>query len=110
MCGFLARFGPCEKAPQDTKRMAKIAPERPKTGKYLALKTRPEKSPETTLKSASIGVKFSLILPLVFQQRGVVFPVVWILFFVERMDPAAVLLVAVDMVELRPTLPKDTPS
>ena len=47
-----------------------------------------------------IRVQLILILALILDQRGVVFPVVRVLFFPERMSAAAVFFVAVGVIDL----------
>lgn len=47
-----------------------------------------------------IGIEFSLVLTLVFDQCRMVFTIARILFFVDGMAPAAVLFVTVRMVNL----------
>ena len=47
-----------------------------------------------------VWVELSLILPLVFDQGGVIFTVLGVLFFVNRMYPATVFPVSMRMVHL----------
>ena len=49
---------------------------------------------------ALVGVQLLLVFALVLDQVGVIFPIVWVLFFVDWMDAAAVFPVAVGMVHL----------
>jgi hypothetical protein len=55
-----------------------------------------------------IRIQLLLILALVLDNNGVIFPIVWILFFVDRMHPAAIFTIAMRVIHLRLTRTEET--
>ena len=55
-----------------------------------------------------IRIHFFLVTALVFDERRVIFTMMWILFFIPWMNAAAVLHITVLMVDLRPAFFDET--
>lgn len=57
-----------------------------------------------------IRIEFPFIFSFVLQKCGVIFPIMWILFFIDRMHAASILAVAMCVIHLRFTIFEETSS